>query len=451
MTSTRSSPPQSARRLALRVIRRVTEEGAYSNIALSSALSGSGLEDRDRRFAAELVYGTLRRARTLDRAIEAAARRPLAAIDAAALATLRLGAYQLMYTRVPPHAGVSETVALADPRARGFVNAVLRRISSAAPEIASADALADPAPGADADLIAEATGLATWAVSELGRILPPDEVGAAAAALAEPAGLTLRANRARTDAARLASRLAEHGLAVSPARHHADVLLVSGPALAPSDLPGFDDGWFAVQDEASVIVGAAVGVQPGERVLDACAGPGGKAAHLAASAGTDGTVIAADVSVRRAALVGRTARRLGVELDVLAQDARTPALPDRRFDAVLVDAPCSGLGAARRRPELLWRVPKERLASLARLQVAILLGVAPLVRPGGRLVYSVCTYPRAETDAAVRAFLAKRQDFVPAQVPGPDGPAETHRLWPHRHGTDGMFYAGFTREGPGPG
>jgi 16S rRNA (cytosine967-C5)-methyltransferase len=130
----------------------------------------------------------------------------------------------------------------------------------------------------------------------------------------------------------------------------------------------------------------------------------------------------------------------------MVQDARRPALRGP-FDAALVDAPCSGLGAARRRPELLWRPDRSNLARLARLQVAILGGVADLVGPGGRLVYSVCTYPRAETDAAVRAFLGGHPDFEPAKVAGPDGEAFTHRLWPHRHGTDAMFYAGFRRRG----
>ena len=166
--------------------------------------------------------------------------------------------------------------------------------------------------------------------------------------------------------------------------------------------------------------------------------------------GTGGLLVAGDASAIRAGLVKRTAARLGVHPSVVAQDARRPALRGP-FDAALVDAPCSGLGAARRRPELLWRPAKEGLSSLARLQVAILLGVADLVRPGGRLVYSVCTFPRAETDAVIRAFRAKRPDVVPAAVPGPDGPAPVHRLWPHRHGTDAMFYAGFVRLAYGGG
>ncbi len=445
MTSSRRSERPNARRVALRVIRRVTEEGAYSNLTLGAELAASGLDARDRRLAADLTYGTLRRMRLLDRAVESAAERPVGRIDAATLGVIRLGAYQLLFARVPPHAAVSETVALAAPRARGFANAVLRRISAtvAAPESGGSADAGPAAAGRAFDAIADRTGLAPWAVDELRRILPADEVEATAAALAEPARLSLRTNRLRSDPAALTAALTAGGVDVAPGRHHPDVLLV--PSGSPAVLPGFREGWFAVQDEASVLVGAALQVEPGERVLDACAGPGGKAAHLAQAAGEAGAVVAADAALRRAELVARTAARLGVRLHVLTQDGRSPALRDESFDAILVDAPCSGIGAARRRPELLWRVPKDRLSSLARLQVAILGGVAPLVRPGGRLVYSVCTFPRAETEAVVRSFLSRRPDFAPAPVPGPDGLAPSHRLWPHRHGTDGMFFAGFAR------
>jgi 16S rRNA (cytosine967-C5)-methyltransferase len=274
-------------------------------------------------------------------------------------------------------------------------------------------------------------------------LLPGDEVVPAARALATPAPLTLRANRCRVTPDDLVTAIRAAGLDAAPGAHHPDAVRV--PAGAPTRLPGYAEGWFAVQDEASVLVVEALGLRPGERAFDACAGPGGKATHMACLVQPGGWTAAADANPRRAALVRRAADRLGAPVAVLAQDAARPALRPSSFDAVLVDAPCSGLGAARRRPELLWRPAKDRLAGLARLQVAILAGAADLVRPGGRLVYSVCTFPRAETDAALRAFRSRRPDFEPFAVPGPDGPAPSHRLWPHRHGTDAMFYAVFHR------
>jgi 16S rRNA (cytosine967-C5)-methyltransferase len=435
LPASRLAPGRESRALALRVIRRVTEGDAFSNLSLAAELGRSRLSARDRQMAADLAYGTLRRLLVLDRGIANASSRSLNRIDRPALALLRLGAYQLMFTRVPDHAAVSETVAMASDRERGFVNAVLRKVAAGPP------ALLTGSPDGD---VSARTGMAEWAVGEMRRLLPAEEVEAAAAALASPAHLALRANACRISASKLAAVLGDAGFDVRRGAHHPDVIHVA--SAVPALLPGYREGWFAVQDEGSVLVGEAMAVRPGQRVLDACAGPGGKATHLACMAGHNGTVVAADARPSRAALVVGTAQRLGVRCRVVAQDARRPALR-AAFDAVLVDAPCSGLGAARRRPELLWRPRQESLARLARLQVAILVGASDLVVPGGRLLYSVCTFPRAETDAAVRAFLAKRSEFEPADVPGPGGPAPTHRLWPHRHGTDAMFYAGFRRSG----
>jgi 16S rRNA (cytosine967-C5)-methyltransferase len=413
----------------------VTEEGAFSGVMLAAELSSSKLSARDRQFAADLVYGTLRRRIPIDRVIEGASSRALESVDPPALALLRMGTYQLLFTRVPPHAAVSETVGLAPPSLRAFVNAVLRKVSASSPE---------PPTGDDDRAVSLRTGLAEWAVQELRRLLPDAEVEPAAAALATPAALSLRANRCRTTPDRLAARLTEVGFPVTRGAHHPDVLSIG--AAAPALLPGYEEGWFTVQDEASALIASALRAAPGERILDACAAPGGKATHLACLA-SGGLVVAADARLGRAELVRRAASRLGAPLALLVQDARRPALREGSFEAILVDAPCSGVGSARRRPELLWRRDRGELSRLARLQVAILMGIADLIRPGGRLVYSVCTFPRAETDAVVRAFLAKRTDFLALEVPGPDGPAQSHRLWPHRHGTDAMFYAGLRRRG----
>jgi 16S rRNA (cytosine967-C5)-methyltransferase len=417
------------------VIRRVTEDGAYSNLVLSSTLGASGLAERDRRLTTDLAYGTLRRKLILDQEIERAAGRPIDSIDPPAASLLRLGVYQLRFTRIPDHAAVSETVSMAGPRHRGFVNAVLRRVAT--------EPMAGPEGDGD-DAVSGRTGLASWAVAELRRVLPDEEVEAAATALATSAELSLRTNTCRISVDDLERALRDAGHIVRRGGHHSDVLHVA--AASPTELPGFASGWFTVQDEASVVVGGTVGAGPGDRVVDACAGPGGKAAHLACIVGTTGMVVGADRSLGRAGLVRSTGRRLGLPLPVLVQDARRPALRGG-FDMALVDAPCSGLGAARRRPELLWRPEKERLSVLARRQVDILAGTADLVRRGGSLLYSVCTFPRAETDAVLRAFLARGGDFEPEATPGPDGDLAAHRLWPHRHGTDAMFYARLRRRG----
>jgi 16S rRNA (cytosine967-C5)-methyltransferase len=420
--------------VALDVVMRVTDEGAYSNLALRRTLERAGLSERDASFASELVYGTLRRLVPIDDALAPLLDRPLETAPKPARAALRLGAYQLLYLRVPSHAAVAETVSLVGQRQRGFVNAVLRRLSSAEPRGTE---------GATVEAIALRTGLSAWAIRELERLLG-EEAEAAAAALAQRASTTLRVNTCRSSLAELQGDLAAAGVSSSRGRIHDGSLLVE--AGAPARLPGFAEGRFVVQDEASSFVVGALDPKPGERILDVCAGPGGKAAHLACLLGQDGTVVAADVSTSRLGLVRETLDRLGLQAALLVQDGRRPALREV-FDAVLVDAPCSGMGSARRRPELLWRVGKDELSGLARLQVGIATAAAGLLRPGGRLIYSVCTVPRAETDAACDALLRRRPELLPLALEGPDGPAERLRLWPHRHGCDAMFVAGFTSGG----
>jgi 16S rRNA (cytosine967-C5)-methyltransferase len=428
------SVPATARSVALEAIRRVIDERAYSNLVLPAALGRSGLEARDRAFATELTYGTLRRLLPIDHAIAARASRPLDRMSPGARHALRLGAYQLLYAGVAPHAAVAETVGLAGPRERGFVNAVLRRLA--------ADPPAPPA-GMDETAISLRTGLAVWAVRELG-IVVPGQAEAAAAALAERGGLCLRANVALVDVATLADRLRAAGVRVEQAPLDPDCLLVID-AGAPSALPAYTEGWFAVQDQASAFVVRVLDPQPGDRVADVCAAPGGKALHVAGLVGPDGLVAAADIVPGRLGLIRRQAERMRVRPLLLFQDATHPGLRPSAFDRVLVDAPCSGIGSARRRPELLWRVTKDRLTGLAARQLAIVSASADLVAPGGRLVYAVCTFPRSETDAVCDALLGRRHDLEPVETAGPDGSSVRHRLWPHRHGCDGMFVAAFRK------
>jgi 16S rRNA (cytosine967-C5)-methyltransferase len=421
----------SVRAVALEATKRVIDGGGYSSLVVSAALKRSGFDSRDRAFAADLAYGTIRHLRSIDWAIASCADRPLDRISERARDALRLGAYQLLFGGVPPHAAVGETVELAGPRERGFINAGLRRMASAPPSWPDGD---------DEDDVAIRTGTAAWVIRELRHILGND-AEAAAAALATRGRLTLRTNTCKTTIDVLETALRRDGREPTRSTLDPDCLILDGGD--PSTMVGFADGWFAVQDQASALVVRALDPQPGDRVLDVCAAPGGKSSFAACLVGDEGLVVAGDLRPGRADLIRRGSRRLGGRLEVLVQDATRSALRGE-FDRVLVDAPCSGVGAARRRPELLWRPRAEDLSGLARLQVAIASAAADLLKPGGRLIYSVCTFPRVETDAVVDALLRRRRELVATPIPGPDGPAERFRLWPHIHGCDGMFVAGFT-------
>lgn len=427
----------SAREVAFEVVRRVTDEGAYSNRVLPAALARSGLDERDRALATELAYGTIRHAPGLDDAIEARAARPVARMTPGARAALRLGAYQVLHTRIPAHAAVGETVGIVVPRERGFVNAILRRLAKEPPA---------PPAGRNDRAVSLRTGMAEWTVGELRTLLPPEEVELAAVGFGERAHLTLRVNTCRSTVEEVLRSLRDAGLDARIGPVHPECVLLPGGD--PTSLPGWDEGWFAVQDQASAFVVETLSPAPGDRVLDACAAPGGKAAFIACRVGGEGRLAAGDLHPDRAALIRAGLGRLGLGALVFAHDATRPAVRGP-FDRLLVDAPCTGIGSARRRPELLWRSRRGELSRLARLQVAIAAAGADLLRPGGRLVYAVCTFPRAETDAACDAIVRHRPDLLPIETPAPGGgaPALRHRLWPHRHGTDGMFVAAFERSG----
>ncbi len=422
-----------ARSVALELIGRVIDDGAYSNRLMPALLARSGLEPRDRAFATELGFGTLRRRLVLDDAIGRAANRPIDRVTPPeARHALRLGAYQLQ-VGVAPHAAVSATVDLVSGRARGFVNAVLRRLAGTEFE---------PPAGSGADAIAARTGMRPWAVEELTRLVG-GEAEAAAAALATRAALSIRVVGGADAVPAVREDLRSAGVTAQRGLVHEGCLIVEEGG-DPRTMPGFAEGRWMVQDQASCFVVAALDPRRGDHVYDACAAPGGKTVYAAECVEPDGAVLGADVSPRRVRLIAETAARLGRSPWLLVQDAATPAFTGS-FDRVLIDAPCSGLGSARRRPELLWRVPKERVSALAARQLAIVTAAEAALGPDGRLVYAVCTFTRGETDAVCDALLRARPGLRPVVTDGPDGPAERHRLWPHRHGCDGMFVAAFER------
>jgi 16S rRNA (cytosine967-C5)-methyltransferase len=432
------------RRLAFEVLLRVDGGGAYASRALDAALGQAGaLDPREAGLATELVYGTLRRALSLDLALAPHSRRPLARLDPAARVALRLGAYQLLHLGTPAHAAVGETVALVKAvdhgRAAGYVNAVLRSLSRAPAAPTPPRLEVDPA-----GHVAAAEALPRWIAEEWVAWLGPAEALALARAMNAPAPLAVR-SPAR-DA--LLARARAAGLAASPAPRSPDGLVLGGGAVA--DLARAAGGLaFQVQDEAAQLVSLlAAGELRGRRarVLDACAAPGGKAFHLAELLGPGSEVVAIELHPRKADELSREAARRGLAVRVVCADAArpVPGLEEGSFDAVLADAPCAGLGTLRRHPELKLRRAPEDVPRLAALQRAILASVARYARPGAPVTYSVCSLSRAEGPDVVAPLVAEgwrrapAPPGFPADVLLPDGDLLT---LPHRHGTDGFYAA----------
>ena len=438
----RTSPVLDGARLtAYDVLDGVTSRDAYANLLLPQLLrERPDLDARDAAFATQLAYGTLRAQGTLDAVLARLVDRPLAELDPKVLDLLRLGAHQLLDLRVPAHAAVATTVdltrAVVGIGASGLVNAVLRKVAAGDREhwLRELGATGDTA-------LALATDHPEWIVRAWREALgAEDELEAA-----------LRADDAAPEVHLVARRIprdelvAESGGAPGPWSPHA-VRLGGGD---PGKLPSVRAGRAGVQDEGSQLAALAVARAPLEGSdaawLDMCAGPGGKAALLAAVRPDGVRLTAADRAVHRAELV-RQALGDAADVEVLVADGREPPWPDGTFDRVLVDAPCTGLGALRRRPEVRWRRTPADVPSLIELQTALLDSAVRSVRPGGVVSYVTCSPPAAATvevaDAAVERHGLEVLPVAPLfpELPGVER-GRYAQLWPHRHGTDAMFMA----------
>jgi 16S rRNA (cytosine967-C5)-methyltransferase len=376
--NTISRPTTTARRVALDALIAV-DRGARANVVVPERLAtaGADLEARDRHLVTELVYGATRMRRACDWLTGRHTRGPL---DDEVRAALRLGAYQIGWTRIPPHAAVSATVEEVRGPGRKVVNAILRRVASEVTD-----------------------GLVTW----------PDR----ATELSYPDWIVEVLTRD-----------------LGAERAHQAFLTMNQPASVTTRPDGY------IQDEASQMVAAHLGVQAGQTVLDLCAAPGGKATALA---GADpGLVVAADIDLARVGIIRANADRLGTSRVVpMVADGLAPPWKERAFDAVLVDAPCSGLGVLRRRPDARWRIRPRDIDRLATLQRQLIAAAQPLVRPGGILVYSVCTLTLAETAAIDNWVTQTASGLRPLPPPGPPWqPAgRGGLLLPQAAGTDGMY------------
>jgi 16S rRNA (cytosine967-C5)-methyltransferase len=445
-----TGPEATTRRIACDVLVRV-EDGAYSHVLLPTVLRRSKLQARDRAQVTDLVYGTLRAQRRLDDLLERVSNRPLRRLDPPVRAALRLGALQLVQG-VAPHAAVSETVDAAPRRARGYVNATLRALVRLGP--------AWPEPEDDA----VALSYPDWLVERLRADLGATDARRVLLAANDPAALTLRPNPRRTD--RVTERAAEHAAKNAAKNGMIDELTAQGASVTrgalldsalvvrgagdPAALAVVASGRATPQDQGSQAVVGYLAPTGDDRVLDVAAAPGGKATAIAELLDDDGLVIAADVNAGRLGMVRVAATRLGLShLVSMVADGRHPPVRAASVDRVLVDAPCSGLGVLRRRAEARWRIDPEAIPGLAQLQLAMVLAAAETVRPGGVLVYAVCTLTAAETRDVASAVVAALPGWSVLDPPG-----EPWRPWgagamllPFEAETDGMFVLGLRRAG----
>jgi 16S rRNA (cytosine967-C5)-methyltransferase len=440
----RPKPQDPARLAAYDVLRAVREQDAYANLVLPGLLRQRGITGRDAALATELAYGTLRAQGQLDAVLQTCVDRPLDQVDPPVRDVLRLGAYQLLRTRIPSHAAVSATVDLARTVLTagpvGFANAVLRKVA--------------------------AQDLDAW----LGQLRPDDEVDAVALETSHPRWVVqafrdaLRGDLGEARRALVADDERPQVHLVARGLPREELVAVSGgepgpwsplavrlpEGGAPGELQPVRDGRAGVQDEGSQLMALALAAVPvegrDELWVDLCAGPGGKAALLQRLADErSAELVAVELQPHRAALV----RRAGVR-HVLCADGRRPPLPDGSVDRLLLDAPCTGLGALRRRPEARWRRQPSDVPGLTALQGELLDAAVRLLRPGGVMAYVTCSPHLAETAVPVLDVLRRHPALVQVDarplLPGvPDlGEGPAIQLWPHRHGTDAMHLAVLT-------
>lgn len=416
---------ESGREAALEALAAV-RRGCFSQEAAEAA--SRGLEARERALCSRLVYGVLQNMAYLDHCIGAFCSLPLKKLEPPVLDILRISALQLLFfDRIPARAAVSEGVALCKKRglarASGLVNAVLRRVSESRgspPEI----------PGAGtAEYLSVMYSHPLWLVREFVELRGYEGAEALLAANnAEPA-VYLQANTLKISGGELLARLTAAGYSASAGRLDGELRLPSPGDIR--EIPGYGEGLFYVQDEAARLAVGLAAPAPGERVLDACAAPGGKSFAAAVLMRGEGEILSCDIQAKKLRRIEEGARRLRVDIiSTRAMDARRP--PEElqgAFDVVIADVPCSGLGVIRKKPEIRYKPPAE-LEGLPEIQLGILSAVSRCVRPGGRLLYSTCTLRERENGAVVRAFLETGTEFT----------LKSERtLWPDTDGTDGFY------------
>lgn len=445
-----------ARHLALKVLYQVNEEDAYANLALDQALAQFKLADpRDKGLATELVYGCVKYKGRLDWVINQFAKPKVQKMAPWIRNIIRLGLFQIMFLdKVPVSAAINESVKLAKkyghPGTVKFVNGVLRNIVRKKEKIVFPDIMKDPI-----EHISIYYSFPMWLVERWVKDFGVENTIKLCVYFNNPSPLWVRTNTLRTSRAQLVGLLHNQGIHCRESEKVPEgIQILQSLDLGRLDL--FKKGMFTVQDESSMLVGHVVKPQKEQIVLDVCSGPGGKTSHLAQLMEDSGKIFALDVHEHRLELIRQTCQRLGISIvETLLKDARfTTQIVKQLVDAVLVDAPCSGLGVLGRRPDARWRKKSEDIGQLKILQREILTEAAQLVKPGGTLVYSTCTITSEENNEVIQEFLAENKDFyldkklteyLPFDLE--EGQEGWVQFLPFKHQMDGFFIARMLRKG----
>ena len=438
---------QSARATALRVLVSCRNNGAWADAALKAQISRDGLSGPDAALCSRIVYGVMQNRMLLDFYIGAYCTQKPDHLQPPLLEILRIGAYQIIYLdKIPDSAAVNTSVELAKlakrGQASGLVNAVLRKLSQnkkALPPVPERD---------DVQRLSIQYSHPKWFVKRLVSLLGREEAERFLACDNQIAPITVQVNPLKTTLEALTEELQQAGISVQPHSWVPDCLELSGTGDLAA-LPSFREGKFLVQDPAARLVSLIAGIRPGQKVLDVCAAPGGKSLSAAFAMAGNGSIVACDLHENKLKRIQESADRLGVNIiTTQAADGRVfrPEW-EASFDTVLVDAPCSGLGIIRKKPDTRYKKADD-LFTLPVVQAAILDNAARYVRPGGTLVYSTCTILPEENEQVTEAFLAEHADFglEPFELPLPVGKSDgSLTLCPQRHDTDGFYICRMTR------
>ena len=443
----------SARQLALQILYEVSIEGSYANLALSAAFSRYQPEAADRAFCTELVYGTLRRQGTIDYILGRFCGNKMTKLPPHILLALRLGAYQLFYmSKVPPSAAVNESVKLArrfgHQGTAGLVNAVLRNMDRRRTEIAGAEFWPDKQEQ-PAQYIAARYSHPLWLVEEWLQRFGFDDTEKLCDFNNQPSPYTLRVNTIQTSRREVISRLASAGITAHIPAYPAEALQVESNGAAVGQL--INEGLLYPQQLSSMLAAHVLDPVTGQTVLDACAAPGGKTTHLAALMQNRGQIFAFDAHEHKVNLIEQNARHLGIGIikAAVADSRHLDMIPDAAADRILVDAPCSGLGVLRSRPDSRWRKQPDSSGELAELAYQILSEAVKKLKPGGRLLFSTSTISQAENDQNTLRLLAEHTEMAARPIeylPEVFERKTSKQLLPFEDSLEGFFFALFEKK-----